>query len=191
MINTLDQLMHHRGVGVIYLDSRPRVLRKNKYADHFLARDTVIGCADNKLIFKRSSDKCFFDSKISEIQGGGDYASLFIKRSVDSPPIKLSLHPIMDSLSENDCETPTFLLLLKDTQEKNDLDIQSLADHYQLTTAEAKLIESLHSGLSLKEHSENRGIKTSTARWTLDNVFTKTYVNSQVELREVAARYNV
>jgi len=191
MINTLDQLMHHRNVGVIYLDNKARILSKNKYAERFFERESIISCAGNKLTLKRSRDKYFFDEKLAAIQEGGIFASLFVKQNVDKPPIKLSLYPIMDSLTTSDCETPTSLLLLKDTQEKNDLDIQSLTDHYRLTGAEANLVESLHRGLSLKEHSESRGIKVTTARWTLDNVFSKTYVNSQVELREMAARYDV
>lgn len=191
MINTLDHLMYHRCVGVLYLDHTGGVLAKNDYADSFFEKDSEISCIGDKLVFKRSKDRDYFDLKLLEIQHGRAYASLFVKRNIDEPPIKLSLHPIVDSLASENMNKPVSVLLLKDTKQRSQLDIDSLADHFGLTEAESSLVESMYLGCSLRKHAEVRGVKITTVRWTLDNIFSKTYVHSQSELIELARKYTV
>jgi len=179
MINTLDQIMHHRNIGVVYLDCEAKVLSANEIATAFLKQDSEVHCAGND----------FFNSKFSQITHGAEFVSLFVKRSIDKPPLKLSLHPVSDSLAFDSEKCPVSLLLVTDTKDKSELDIDSLANYYDLTAAEACLVFSLHNGMTLKEHSEDRGIKITTTRWTLDNVFSKTYVNSQADLRDLASKF--
>jgi len=57
-----------------------------------------------------------------------------------------------------------------------------LAAAFQLTSAEAHLASALADGLSLRDYAAREGLKITTVRWHLQNVFARTGARSQSDL---------
>lgn len=189
MVNTLDKIMHHRGIGIVYLDIKAKVLEANDDANSILSKEKELRKCGDKLVFKSSRMREFFEQILNEVRSNGRTGNLFLKRSLDKPPLKLSIHPVVDSLEFNSGAKAVSLMLLTDTQNESTLDIVSFSEHYGLTSAESELVQSLHYGKTLKQHAEMRGVKITTVRWTLDNVFSKTYTKSQPQLKSLIDKF--
>ena len=96
---------------------------------------------------------------------------------------------MVDSYEFNSGAQAVSLMLLTDTENETTLDIVSFSEHYELTCAESDLVQSLHLGRTLKDHAETRGVTITTVRWTLDNVFSKTYTKSQPQLKSLIDKF--
>jgi DNA-binding CsgD family transcriptional regulator len=57
-----------------------------------------------------------------------------------------------------------------------------LAAAFQLTSAEAHLASALAEGLSLRDYAAREGLKITTVRWHLQNIFARTGTRSQSDL---------
>lgn len=188
MINTLNEMMLQNGIGVFYLDDRINVLGANQTASEILQCQDEVWQSGSQLHFKDSGIKKKLIMIIQNLANGS--SSFFIKRSLDKPPLKVSVFSCQDNIRGNDGAKAVSIVLMKDTQKKQTLCIESIAEHYSLTNAEASLVHALYDGKTLQQHACDRGIKITTARWTLDNVFSKTYTCSQSELKELAYKFS-
>jgi len=95
---------------------------------------------------------------------------------------RISLFPLKDLPNDADVEN-LVIVLARDTSIKPKFMATGFTEFYKLTDAEKALSQSLYDGLSLREHSEKRGVKITTTRWTLNNLFSKTFTRSQLELQ--------
>lgn len=189
MINTLNAVMHQQGIGVIYLDGEANVLEKNPKADEILETSKKLWCRGKQLCFEDNQIKKNLLTKLETSLGNKAKERIFVKKELDQSPIALSLYPIVDEVSTHSGRKSQWLMLLDDTNKKPTFSAKSMADFYRLTPAETELVNSIYNGLSLSEHAERRGIKITTVRWTLDNIFSKTYTNSQSKLKELANKF--
>ena len=189
MINTLNAVMHQQGIGVIYLDGEANVLGKNSKADEILETSKNLWCRGKQLCFEDNQLKKSLLTKLEAKLENGVKERIFVKKGLDQSPIALSLFPIVDDVSVDNGRKSQWLMLVDDTNKKAHFSAKSMADFYRLTPAETELVNSIYNGLSLSEHAESRGVKITTVRWTLDNIFSKTYTHSQSRLKELANKF--
>jgi len=183
MIHTLNSLMRDGGIGVFYVRDDSSVIECNIEAQNLLKATNAIQILGGKLSVSDpiKSKEFALRVKIKSKQSGKE--SILIKRNENRFPIKLSLFPVKENiLCQGTRGGKLLVILAEDTGKNGKFLAASFAEHYQLTNAEVSLATSLYRNKSLKKHSDERGIKISTTRWTLDNLFSKTYTRSQLEL---------
>lgn len=189
MINTINEMMFQRGIGVVYLDDAANIIEKDCNADEILSSTSS---------FWRNSKQFFCDDKavkekilnyIGHKEVPTSSAKFYIRKKYDKSPISLSIFPVVDNVSHASGARSRWLMLVRDTERKPNLSSQSMAQFYGLTNAEISLVAAIYQGVSLTDYAEHRGVKISTVRWTLDNIFSKTYTHSQSELLELANKF--
>jgi len=182
-------MMHQSGVGVLYLDEAANVIAKNIRAEEILNSSSRLWCSGKKLVFEDSGikEKLLLNLERANAMQSSD--KIFIKRTGEKPPFRVSLFPVCDDISNLEGEKSRWLMLVNDTEHKPRFLAGSMANYYDLTKGETALVAAVYEGLTLAKYAERRGIKTTTVRWTLDNIFSKTYTHSQSELRELANKF--
>ena len=189
MINTINEIMFQRGIGVFYLDEGANIVEKNTTADDILSSTSRLWCQGRHLFFEDQSVQTKFKDFIFCAKSGAKAAQFYVKKNIDEAPISLSVFQVKDDLKGSNGEKSKWLLLVKDTQKKPIFSAESMAAFYNLTRAEIALVSAIYEGLNLAQHAASRGVKITTVRWTLDNIFSKTYTHSQAELRELANKF--
>ena len=189
MINTINEMMVQRGIGVFYLDEGANIVERNIAADDILNSTTRLWCQGGHLFIEDQSVQTKLKDFICCATSGSKAARFYLKKNIDEAPISLSVFPVKDDLRGANGEKSKWLLLVKDTQKKPIFSAESMSAFYELTGAEIALVSAIYKGLSLAEHAASRGVKITTIRWTLDNIFSKTYTHSQAELRELANKF--
>ena len=189
MINTINEMMYQRGIGVVYLDNSPKILEKNSTADEILNSTPRLWCQGERLFIEDQTVQNRLHEFIGRAPNQSKTARFYVKNNIDEAPISLSVFPVKDDLRGDNGEQSKWLLLVKDTQKKPGFSAASMASFYELTRAEIDLVSAIYKGLSLAEHANSRGVKITTVRWTLDNIFSKTYTHSQIELRDLANKF--
>lgn len=177
--------MVNHGFGVVYLDDNANVLAGNKLADEiFLRKDGIFNRA-GKLSFIDNEAVNDFLKSFKGLYYGLNDQQFYVKRSSNMPPYKLSMLSFEDNwLIET--TKPHSLVLISEPKEKFDFPEWIFKNHYKLTKTEIKVAKAIFDDVSLKEHAEQRGVKITTVRWTLDNIFSKTNTRSQKELKVLA-----
>lgn len=182
-------MMFQRGIGVVYLDDSANIIEKNGKADEILDSTSRLWRKGKRLCLENLGIK----QKLMEFgrcdNSEKGRAQFYLKKGLDRAPISLSVFPIVDDLRGTSGENSRWLMLVKDTEKKPDFSADSMARFYGLTNAEVALVIAIYRGFTLAEHAQRRGIKITTVRWTLDNVFSKTYTHSQTDLRELANKF--
>lgn len=181
--------MYERGVGVLYLDGGANVIAKNSKAEEILDSCSRFWCSGKRLCFEDNEVKDTFFCKLDEIRNSNSSTSMFVKKALNMSPIRVNAFPIFDNIYNQKGEKPCWVLLVNDTEHKPILSAKSMAEFYGLTNAELALVSAIYDGLNLAEYAEQRGVKITTVRWTLDNVFSKTYTHSQSQLKELANKF--
>jgi len=191
MINTLDDIMFTNGVGVLYLDESQNIVSANGVAKRILDDGKALRRLGQKLVFADSSLRSKVLACIRTLSSTEFQESIFIKRNVDEPPVRVNIYPYSDDLTDSSGIKPSSVLLVSDMSLQPKLCSRSIKEFFSLTKAELALVESLALGLSLQQHAERRGVKVTTVRWTLENVFSKTYKRSQGELIDLIRKFSI
>jgi len=182
MVEVLDDLMIQEGIGVFYVNEDAVVHAYNQVAHNLLKNNDVLSIKKGKLTTKdrgKYEELCYRIKCKCNCYSAKE--SLLIKQAKSPHPVKLSLFS-SNNIVRGDDLSNLVVVLAKDTSIKEKFLASDFADFYNLTEAEKKLSQSLFEGFTLNEHSEKRGIKITTTRWTLNNVFSKTVTSSQIEL---------
>ena len=189
MINTINKMMYQSGIGVVYLDEAANILSKDSNADEILSSVSRYWCRGKQFFCEDNAVKENILSFISEKDEADRSARFFVRKRADESPVSLSIFPVVDNIVNANGEKTHWVMLVKDPQRKPDYSSKSVARFYKLTNAEISLVTAVYQGVSLIDYAKQRGVKISTVRWTLDNVFSKTYTHSQSELRELANNF--
>jgi DNA-binding CsgD family transcriptional regulator len=90
--------------------------------------------------------------------------------------------PLGGATSGDALGRPEVVVFVTDPERRPQLPADILAKLYGLTPAETRLALLLAGGKRLEEAAEELGISTTTARWTLKNLFRKTETDRQADL---------
>lgn len=189
MVNTFNEIMCQRGIAVFYLDTHRKILKANQRAKKIVELADGVGREAHNLVFEDKDSSSILrefceDSIRSEFNG-------FIRRPSGELPFKLTLTKVFDDHQLNSLKELTVIALIDQTDVNLKFPGSFYETFYQLTPTELTLAKSLFEGNSLSEYAIQRGVKVSTARWTLDNVFSKTHTNSQGQLNSLSMRLSM
>jgi len=186
MLETLNEVMQEEGVGVFYVREDASVYGFNDYAEDLLKKSDVISINAGSLTVNDPKKDREFKHRVRFKALCTGKESLLVSHGESRYPVKLSLFPIQDIIPESlSANKNLVVILVKDMSIKPKFMANDFAGFYNLTDAELQLANSLYDGLTLKKHSEMRKVKITTTRWTLDNLFSKTFSRSQAELKDL------
>jgi DNA-binding CsgD family transcriptional regulator len=103
-----------------------------------------------------------------------DGTQRFLKIEVFHLPASCSMEPCGGGLF--------FLVSFRKSLRSPKIDAERIAAALGLTAAEANLTAALCEGLSLSAYAERKGLKITTVRWHLQNIFNRTGMRSQADL---------
>ena len=183
---TITTVLEQNKIGVIYLDEQFQIMETSPLAQRMLnEKDGLIDSYKMlKAVGKKDSDRLqkFLATDCTKPH----YNSIFINRSRGAVPYKLTVSPIMERHTEFSFKQPKIMLLVSEPNGPSEFPSQLFREQYGLNNSEMLLAEAIYKGQSLSDYSESRGIKVTTTRWTLANIFSKTDTHSQKELKSLA-----
>lgn len=103
-----------------------------------------------------------------------DGTQRFLKIEVFRLPASCAMEPCGGGLF--------FLVSFRKSLRSPKIAAEQIAAALGLTAAEANLAAALSEGLSLSAYAEREGLKITTVRWHLQNIFSRTGVRSQADL---------
>ena len=138
MINTINEIMYRRGIGVVYLDESANILEKNAMADDILNSTPRLSCQGRSLLIEDKALNNRLKDFMIRARSESNVASFYLKKSVDEAPISLKVFPVKDDLISKKGEKSKWLILVRDTQKKPIFSADSMAAFYELTKAEIR-----------------------------------------------------
>jgi DNA-binding CsgD family transcriptional regulator len=171
--------------GVAVTNSGSRLLLINRAAEEILsARDGLeIASGD---ILQLSTEGCPLPVKTMleeyAIPQGRDGIAASIHRPSGKRPLSVVVRPAPGYAGVDEAATPAALVFILDPERLTGAPQADLHQLYGLTSAESNLANYLMQGKTLNECCEQLGIRHSTGRMHLRNLFSKTGVRRQSEL---------
>ena len=189
--NTLESSFDHIKAGVLVIDQQAHIHFANRRAEEMLRSQQIVKSSDRKLSFISPDDhnNVFADLDLLSKYAPAQTPKLVrLQLPTDNPHLAF-VSVLIDKQSTAQLDAKERLLLphrlvlfLIDPREQSDLDEDMIGSAINCTPAEARLVQSLVSGVSLRQHAEKIGTSYNTVRTQLQALFGKTQTNSQVEL---------
>lgn len=175
-------------IGVVVCDASAKVLTANSVAERILSdSDGLELNSDGTLSATLESNGSLRES-IARVAGlkaddaGTAHRALAVRRSSGKRPLTLFLRAASEENSRAAQLQPAVLVLIQDSALPVETTEAELRQLYGLTAAEARISNLLMEGEGLDECCDQLGIRRTTARMHLRNIFAKTGVRRQSEL---------
>lgn len=173
--------------GIMLFDERRQLLHANRQAEEILRCGDGIRWAKHGLKLCNPLDDRRLQEGVdlllqSRSAGNPDGITLNIVRPSGMRPYVLQVLKVADAQAALSSWRPAICVLLADPQAEMPISSQQLQSAFRLTPAEARLTALLVTGDNLNAAAEKLGVKYSTARARLAEVFQKTQTHRQSEL---------
>jgi DNA-binding CsgD family transcriptional regulator len=175
-------------IGVVVCDASAQVLTANSVAERILSdADGLELNSDGTLSATLVSNGSLRES-IARVAGlkpedpGGAHRALAVRRASGKRPLTLFLRAASERNPQAEQLQPAVLVLIQDSALPVETTEAELRQLYGLTAAEARISNLLMEGAGLEECCDQLGIRRTTARMHLRNIFAKTGVRRQSEL---------
>ena len=190
MLNTINQLLLGTNTGLIFVQNDLSLVSLNNLASKIISRkDGITDLAGKLFLTDRSAYKCLKYEVGASQNNVRKEALVCAMRANNEPPYRLKVLPFDDEWHQTNQKRPHSIVLVMEPNKRFTFPHWVFEHYYGLTGAELKLAESVFYDSSLQDYADQRGIKISTVRWTLDNIFSKTYAHSQKELKSLALKF--
>lgn len=186
----LSEVMDRLPFGVVLVDRSGRVLATSRSADRILLKEN--GLSITKGGFARATDPAADEAlqrllelagnATSNSDGEGKNYSLPIPRPAGRADLSAMVTGLLSIGEEAHADEPTTALFVSDPDADRLRSHEGLSTLYGLTKAECELTALLCEGVSLPDVARIRGVKLSTARSQLKQVFLKTGCSRQSDL---------
>jgi len=173
--------LNHLPVGVLVVDSDAKVIFKNRCADEIISQSDGIEIGPTNIcrtaVVEETKD---LHALIDDVVGAGDGGALSLSR----PSLQRSLSVVVAPLSSNDEAAGSKLaaVFVSDPERQPAPQKSTLMRLYELTEAEARLVQALVSGKRLETVAQEFNVSMNTVRSHLKQAFRKTETNRQSEL---------
>lgn len=180
----LSTLLDQHRESIFLLDIDGKIVYLNSKAEQVIEQNKELYIKNNYL-------KCQSYTANEELTGlirnavnreSNKSCHMLLARKINEKPLQLYITPFYQNNGISAIKRSYVVVLITDPSIHPDSLLSKLNQLYKLTSSEAKLVESLTLGISLKDHAKNNNISFNTARWHLRNVFIKTGANSQADL---------
>jgi DNA-binding CsgD family transcriptional regulator len=183
----LGEILDLRPFPALILRPDLTVAFSTRAAQAALARDGVTVSAQGNLRFSEpgaeqrlaktlkamAAERCGYEGRVLPLDLA-DGTQRFLKIEVFRLPASCAMEPCGGGLF--------FLVSFRKSLRSPKLDADRIAVALDLTAAEANLAAALSEGLSLSDYAEREGLKITTVRWHLQNIFNRTGMRSQADL---------
>jgi DNA-binding CsgD family transcriptional regulator/PAS domain-containing protein len=184
----LAEVMDRLPTGVVLLDPQHQPVSTNHAADRILAMGDGIALGANGPFASDPRENCALQKLLSsaltpdpgkEIEAGGFIA---VSRPSGRRAYAVMVTPLLAAPADSTSGDAVLSMWIADPESGKVSATEVLEHLYQLTTAEAELVQLLSQGFSLDEAAQRRGVTINTARSQLKQVFSKTDTRRQGEL---------
>ncbi len=181
------EVMDRLPTGVLLLDAQRQPVVTNRSAERILALDDGIRVGPNGPYAAKPSDnkalRDLLDAAITTPVGHEAESGGFI--AVERPSGRRQFVVMVSSLfsaTEDSGNSAAVVMFIADPEAGDVSATEVLGTVYDLTQAEAELVQLLSRGYSVEESAEMRGVTLNTVRSQLKHVFAKTDTKRQGEL---------
>ena len=191
----LEFMLDHVAEPAMLMASNGKVVRGNAAATRILtdARGVSLA-ADDRLLFSNSGSRDAFARALAQCcspillleNRGAEPAASIAVRAPDRPPVFLVLQPLPATLKG--VFGAVAIVTITDPQAKPQDAQRWLRLGYNLSPAEARLVQALREGNSLKEFAATNELSYETVRTYLRRVFAKTGVHRQSDLIRIRGK---
>jgi DNA-binding CsgD family transcriptional regulator/PAS domain-containing protein len=184
----LAEVMDRLPTGVVLLDPQRQLVSTNRAAERILAMADGIATGANGPYATDPRENGALQNLLSsalapepgqEIEAGGFIA---VSRPSGRRAYAVMVTPLLAAPPDSTSGDAVVSLWIADPESGRVSATEVLQNLYQLTSAEAELVQLLSQGFSLDEASQQRGVTINTARSQLKQVFSKTDTRRQGEL---------
>ena len=182
--------------GVLVTDELGKLLVANHVAEQILQlRDGIeVSPAGAVLVATDSGLRPLIDSnqktpqrKTSDGPSMGDAINV-VPRGSEKRPLTVLIRPLNSGGVQRQAMDPAFVIFLLDPERPTEATEDELRELYEFTAAEARLASLLMSGKTFAECCKLLGVRASTLRMHLGNLFAKTGVRRQGQLVSLLLR---
>ncbi len=189
-----EEALHQSPTAMILLNDRSEVLFINRQAERLIQQNDGLTCRNHRLHIADSSQSHAFHALTHKVivtskqQGTHPGGAMRLHRPSGKAPFQVMVTPL-NLRSEHRQLAPdaAACIFLHDPEAIVMLSETSLRELYQLTPAEARLTQWLFAGKTLSEICTIQGVKISTLRSQLRNIFEKTQTSTQSDLMRLCA----
>jgi DNA-binding CsgD family transcriptional regulator/PAS domain-containing protein len=189
---SLESAIDHMNVGIVFVDSKGKVLHFNTRAEELLRRNDGLSLTQKHLrasSARESSELQSMTVMAAQTSGGSGLSAggtIFISRK-SGRPLSVTVAPLRN-ISFGFAQPPSAVLFISDPDQRLEVPKDVLQRCYGLTGAEARLAMLMLDGRSLNEAADIFGVTHNTAKTHLKNIFGKTQVQRQGELIRLLLR---
>ncbi|MES9970760.1 MAG: LuxR C-terminal-related transcriptional regulator [Candidatus Thiodiazotropha sp.] len=180
----LSTLLDQHRESIVLLNKDGKLVYANATAEQLLDRCEALYISNNTLRCRSYAANKelirLIDNAVNRVED--ENCHMMLNRKSSSKPLQLYITPFYQCGDPSTIKRSYVIVLISDPKIHPDHLSSKLKELYKLTTTEARLVESLVQGNTLKGYAEINKISFNTARWHLRNVFNKTGVNNQSEL---------
>lgn len=187
--DSFEETMNHFSSAVILLDERGMPVFLNRRAREMVGGMQGISIVGGQITGESAQNtqrlRQLVDAVVAQGKcGGGKVGAMAVQHrdgeSIDLSIVAVPLHPQLQALS--DYAGIYAALLIGSRDFASGLNPEVLQLLFNLTAAEARLAMGLASDMSLEDYCRRQGIRISTARGYLKQIFQKTGTNRQAAL---------
>jgi DNA-binding CsgD family transcriptional regulator len=183
-------VLDHLPFGVVLLDSRSRIVSRNRRAGELIEAEEGVKLVGDVLRAARSADADALSALLSSVcgtDGGRRSGGAVSLGRRGKRPLSLIATPLTDG-HRDAFRHPVAMVVLADPDVAGEHPVNHVAQLYRLTPAEARIATLLTSGRTLEEVSDELGISLHTARTHLKRVLAKTDTTRQADLVRLILR---
>lgn len=174
-------------IAVLAMAKDGRLHYGNRLARALLRTGNVIKLDEGRVVVTDGNQRLAFAAKVQSVASNQCPVNLLIhargdkelRFSLTIAPMSVSQAPALLAHSANDAEIQC---LLTPIDQRRIATVRQLTELFGLTTAEARLARGLASDLSLDDYATTHGIRITTAKKHLSEIFTKTGCNRQASV---------
>jgi DNA-binding CsgD family transcriptional regulator len=184
----LAEALDRLPLAMLMLDGNRQVLIKNDSAAHVLALEDGIELRSTGLAAKDPRENAKLQAHIkaalesTQEQSLNGTSFMLISRPSGRQPFSVMISPLLSAPTGALSSEAVVACFVSDPEAGHVPTSEALAKIYELTPAEAEVVQLLAKGLSLDEIAADRGISLNTVRSHLKHIFNKTGTSRQGEL---------
>jgi DNA-binding CsgD family transcriptional regulator len=183
----MAEVMNRLAFGVMLVDRGRRPIVSNRTADRLIAMNDGISLSADGLRATNRRDDAVLQRLLVEViaRAHGDSHEdrvMAISRPSGKRAFPVLVAPLLAGDPGDVAEDAVASISIGDPDARHAINPELLRAFYDLTPAEAELVNLLAEGVSLEEAAKRRGVTINTVRSQLKNVFAKTDTNRQGEL---------
>ncbi|NOQ94739.1 MAG: PAS domain-containing protein [Methylophaga sp.] len=188
LAQAFEQSFDRLAAGVIIINQDNHVVFANQAAEQIFSRDDGLRVTGKKLRATEPNNDASLTTSIQKVFNLVDGESfkatkpLLITRKELARPYQVSLMPLIQETLAVHESCQLVLAIVNDPDRQVVSSEQMLATMYQLTLAEARVVQSLCNGLSVTDIAVLLNSNDNAVRFHIKNVFQKLHVKRQSEL---------